>query len=199
MVDSNSTRDLIGRAKSGDRAAYGSLIDRFSDRLTALVSSRIGPGLRDELDVEDVVQETFTRALEDLERFQWTGDDAFMRWLGSIAENRIRKGARKKGRSPRVEHILEIPKDETSPSRALQREERFERLEKALAKLPQDYREVIRLSRVEGLKIKEVAKRMGRSQNAVKQLVVRALRRLKEVFGDTESFHLPDRRLDAEK
>ena len=80
----------------------------------------------------------------------------------------------------------------------LRREERFERLQKALESLPPDYREAIRLSRIEGLKTVEIAERMGRSREAVKQLIFRALRRLRESFGDTESLHLPDRKFDTE-
>ncbi|MBI4582659.1 MAG: sigma-70 region 4 domain-containing protein [Planctomycetes bacterium] len=54
---------------------------------------------------------------------------------------------------------------------------------------------MILLSRVEGLKIKEVARLMNRSESAAKNLLFRALRELKSSFGDTESLNLPDRRL----
>ena len=66
----------------------------------------------------------------------------------------------------------------------LRREERFDRLQHALESLPPDYREVIRLSRIEGMKTSEIAELMGRSSAAVKQLLFRALRRLRESFGD---------------
>ena len=64
--------------------------------------------------------------------------------------------------------------------------------------MPPDYREVIRLSRIAGMKTSDIAEHMGRSSAAVKQLLFRALRRLRESFGDTESLHLPDRRFDSE-
>ena len=52
------------------------------------------------------------------------------------------------------------------------------------------------LARIEGLSLAEVAERMNRSQGAVAQLLWRALRALRDRFGDTESFHLPERRLE---
>lgn len=191
MVESVSDRELVERAQAGDRVSYGQLVERFSERLRVLVRSRLGPGLRETVDPEDVVQETFYRALEGIERFEWRGEDSFMRWLGSIAENVVRKAARRAARTDEAREVLEIPADTDSPGRRLRREERRERLERALGALPPDHREVLRLTRIEGLTTREVAVRMGRSQGAVKQLAFRALRRLRESFGDTESFHLP--------
>jgi DNA-directed RNA polymerase specialized sigma24 family protein len=54
---------------------------------------------------------------------------------------------------------------------------------------------VIVLARVEELKIREIAERMERSESAVKNLLLRALRELRQNFGDTESLRLPDRSL----
>ena len=82
-----------------------------------------------------------------------------------------------------------------SPSRIARRGERFDRLAEALNRLSADHREVILLSRIEGLRMKEVAKRMNRSENAVLLLLSRGLKKLKESFGETESLHLPWRGL----
>jgi RNA polymerase sigma-70 factor (ECF subfamily) len=199
VADPQSTRKLFERSVEGDRQAFGELMGRFSDRLLRLVRTRIGPGLRGNIEPDDVLQETFRRALEGLPRCRWAGEEDFLKWLGSIAEHWIRDAARKLERRARTERFLEIrcASPSGSPSRKLRREERFERLEKALAGLPPEYRDVIRLSRIDGLKIREIAQRMGRSEDAVKQLIVRALRRLKAAFGNTESLHLPDRSLEG--
>ncbi len=198
MVDFQHTKDLVNKAKAGDRVAYGQLVERYADRLRRLVVSRIGVGLEGVLESEDAMQEILHRALKAIRSFEYRSEDSFLHWLGGIAENLIRNTARAKDRAPKMDQILEIPSKSTSPSMKLRREERFERLQKALADLPEDYRQVIRLSRIEGLKTKDIAERMGRSPDAVKQLVVRALKKLKDSFGDTESFHLPARKLDTE-
>ena len=78
-----------------------------------------------------------------------------------------------------------------TPSRHQRRDERFERLKPALNQLSKDHREVITLSRIQGLPTTEVAIRMNRSVEATYQLLWRATKQLKEVFGDTESLRLP--------
>ena len=94
--------------------------------------------------------------------------------------------------------VGDVPVADPTPSKVLQRGERFDRLEVALRKLSPDYRDALLLSRVEGLTVKEIGKRMGRSSDAVKHLIARGLRELKRHFGDTESFQLVDRELRAE-
>ena len=85
-----------------------------------------------------------------------------------------------------------------SASNAAVRNERFDRLEKALEQLSDEHRRVILLSRIDGLSMKEIAARMERSPDAVMKLLRRALKKLKETFGDTESLSLPARALRTE-
>ena len=83
-----------------------------------------------------------------------------------------------------------------SQARLMRRDERFDRLQEAFRQLSPEYRQVISLARIEGLGLKDVAQRMGRSHAAARKLLCRALRSLKESFGDTESLHLPARHLE---
>jgi RNA polymerase sigma factor (sigma-70 family) len=78
----------------------------------------------------------------------------------------------------------------------MRRNERFERLREALDALSPDQREVIVLSRIEGLPVLEIAKRMERSPQAVYQLLWRAMKKLKVLFGETESLTLPHRTIN---
>ena len=81
----------------------------------------------------------------------------------------------------------------------LRRNERFDRLQESIDNLSAEYREVIVLARIEGLRIKEIAQRMNRSPDAVKKLLRRGLKKLRDGFGETESLHLPDRSLKTEE
>jgi RNA polymerase sigma-70 factor (ECF subfamily) len=92
-----------------------------------------------------------------------------------------------------------LPVDDATPSKAMRRDERFDRLQSAIDRLSPDHRRVILLARIEGLQVKEIAKLMQRSESAVKSLLLRALKALQESFGDTESLGLPDRRLKQEE
>ncbi len=85
-----------------------------------------------------------------------------------------------------------------SPSKGMRRDERFERLKEALEDLTPEYREVILLARIERLPGKEIAKRLDRSPAAAAQLLSRALKKLRENFGDTESLNLPQRSIELE-
>jgi RNA polymerase sigma-70 factor (ECF subfamily) len=196
MSKTESIEALVARAQAGDRNAFGDLSVVLQGPLLAIVRSRMGEEARGYVEPEDIVQETLTRALGALESFRWEGEGSFLRWLAGIARNLILKAV-ERGRRARC---LEVPSDSgdasASPSRVLRRKERLERLERALQALPPDHREVIRLARIEGLKHTEIAERMGRSHAAVRQMLVRALRRLRESFGETDSLHLPDRRLE---
>lgn len=195
----DSPRELVRKAQERDREAFGELARIYRPRLTALVRSRMGRALQKVLEPDDIVQETLARALESLKGFRWLDDASFLRWLGAIAENLILKAASKGKRSAALEIPPEHPASGTSPSQRLQRDERFERLKEAISKLTPDQREVLHFARIEGLKAREISERTGRSTDAVKQLLLRGLRSLRRHFGETESFHLPDRPLEKEE
>ena len=194
-MNAERLRGLIEEARGGSHEAFARAIQELEGHLRSTIRSRLGPHLRLELD--DVFQETVTRALGSLDRFEWQGEDSFLRWLRGIAENFIRAAADKQRRRATLE--LERPPrapSQVSPSRALRREERLDRLEKALRSLSPDHRQVIRLARIEGLQTGEIARRLRRSPGAVRNLLLRALKELKKSFGDTESLHLPHRPRD---
>lgn len=193
MTANDHPHTLVSRAQSGDRGAFDELVDLYEGRLTALIHSRLGDGLARHIDAEDILQESLTKAFESLGRFRWDGDESFLRWLGSIAEHRIQDAARRHGAKGALPLDIDVADSGVSASKAERRKERLERFEKALDQLSPDYRQAIVLARLEGLSIEEVARRMNRSPNAVSHLLLRALRKLRARFGDTESLHLPDR------
>ncbi len=195
-------RDLVEKAQASERAAFNRLSSEIRSRLTAFVRSRLGEGLRSRHEVEDVVQETLLRAYRSIGRFEWQGDGSFLRWAISIADLLIRDLARAAARSVNSPADLtgDLPGEESPPERGLRREERFDRFERAYHTLSPEHQEVIRLARLEGLRISEVAERLGRSQSAVRHLLLRALEKLRAAFGEeTESLHLPPRRIDARR
>lgn len=190
---------LIGDARQGVRSAFDHLAQKHRERLTAFVRARLGRELEERVEVEDVLQETFLRGFRSIDRFERRGEDSFFQWLCSIAECIIRDWARARKRRPSVPLDRDVVGSASaSPSRSLRRDERFDRLQEALRRLSPDHQEVIRLSLLEGLRIREIAERMGRSTDAIKQLLLRATRKLRSHFGETESLHLPPRSLDDE-
>lgn len=198
MAQQESTESLLTQAQQGDRRAFDEVAERYRARLLDSVRARLHGAKGSFLDPEDVVDETLLRALERLPSFEWTGEDSFLRWLFGISRN-VRLHELRRTRSTlslAAAHSAEA-RDPT-PSRALRRDERFDRLERAVAGLPPEYREVVRLCRIDGLKTKEVAARLGKSPDSVKHLLARAIALLRGTFDATESLHLPDRRLGGE-
>ena len=158
---------------------------------------RIGRFLSRKIEVEDVLQETFLKAFQSLRTFENRGDDAFYVWLKGISENLLLYWARQHQRRDQMQLDRDLEGSDTSPSRSLRREERFERLQAALSDLSSAHREVILLARVKGLTLKEIATQLGKTPEAVKSLLWRALEKLRAAFGETESLRLPDRRFES--
>ena len=73
--------ELVQRAREGDREAFRELVERYQRKIAALALGM----LRNREDALDVVQETFTKAYQNLDRFK--GDASFYTWLYRIAVN----------------------------------------------------------------------------------------------------------------
>ena len=198
VVTQETEESLAGRARAGDRSAFEDLLGMQRGRLRTWIDSRVGPKLRASIDVEDVLQDTQLRALESIGRFVWRGEDSFFRWLCVIAQHLIWNASKKRSRRE-TRLVVEPPGPGMSPSTDMRRKERLDRLEQSLRNLRPDEREAVRLSRIEGLRIREVAERMDRPESTVQSIIARALKKLRDSFGDTESLHLPDRHSGAKE
>ncbi len=190
MPDKTRERQLVEQARSGDARAFEELFLSLRERVLATIRSRLGPTARQAIDPEDVLQASFVRALHSIQRFEWRGEDSFRRWLESIAIHVTLDAVRHQGRRTVLKIDRELKGDASSPSKGIRRRERLERLEVSMEALSPDYRAVLRLSRMDGLSIKEIANQMGRSESAVKNLLLRATKQLRKSFGDTESLNL---------
>ena len=194
-VTPEQIHELVHRAQGGERAAFDELAEGHRQRLIAWTRNRIGSHSRARLDVEDIVQDTYLRAFESIQRFVWRHEDSFFQWLSTIAQHLVWNMSRRLSAGD-VNLTIDPPGSTVSPSRVMRREERFDRLERALLDLRPEEREIVRLARIEGLKAQEIAKRLGRPEPTVRSLLVRALSKLRESIGDTRSLNLPNRELD---
>lgn len=186
-----SEQELVARSKQGDRQACEELFDRHRAALRSWIRIRTGARLRHKVTTEDILQETFLRAFESVGRFVWCGEGSFRRWLCAIAEHLIWNVAQRRS-TGELRLTIDPAKSGVSPSRHERRVERLDRLESSLASLRPEERDAIRLSRIDGLKISEVAERLNKPEATVKSLIGRGLRNLKNLFGDTESLNLSD-------
>ena len=195
----DKTRHLVVLAKDGDKSALDQLCRVYSERVRWVVRLRMGKELRSQLESMDLVQDAFVSALKDLGKFTYKNEGDFLRWLSKIAENRllghlhrlhankrdIRKEVRLNNHRRTTEDsfvgALEVI-DTTTPSSIMSKKEEFDKLAKAIDALTPQYREVILLTKIEGLSYKEIGDRLGKSSEAVRKLVSRALEALISVF-----------------
>lgn len=196
---SRKTQQLVTLAKQGDNSALDQLCIVYGERVRRMIRLRMGKELRSKLESMDLVQDVLVSALKDLGDFTYTSEGDLLRWLGKIAENRIRDNLDKlhaDKRDIRKEtplhddastskddraRVLE-PARNTTPSVILSRKEDLDKLEKAIDKLKPEYREVIVWAKIDGLSYKEIGDRLGKSTDAAGHLLLRAMVSLTDTF-----------------
>ena len=171
-------RALVDLAKEGDAEAFGQLYDHYVQGVFRFVYYRVGSRPL----AEDLTSETFARGLRSIQRFNWQGKD-FGAWLTTIARNLVADHF-KSSRS-RLEVVTEvIPENKTtvpSPEEDVLALISNELLYEAVNQLPNEQRDCVLMRFIQGLSIAQTAAALGRSEGAVKQLQLRAIRGLSKI------------------
>jgi len=180
--------DLLRRTAAGDREAADELARRYEAPLRAAIRRRLGHDLHAKVDTDDIFQSTILESVENLSALQFRGERAFVGWLTTLAERRIRDKARfhrAAKRDQRKEQPIldagELASDRTSPTQGAVRSELTQGLLEALAKLPEPDRQVVELHSFQGLGFKEVAEKLGLAdKNAARYVFHRALNQIED-------------------
>src|SRR5262249_47349031 len=185
---------LVQRVKDGDREAFAGLFDKYRSRLAVLIHYELGPDLRGQFEVDDVLQDTLLEAYRDISRFNYRSTGSFMNWLARIAQHVIADLGRAQNRKKRGVELVRLrsesnpegpePVDSITPSRIFRENQALACLIEELDQLPDDYRTVILLAKVEGLSTIEIAERVGKSKEAAALLLHRAIKRFRSLRGE---------------
>ncbi len=190
------------RARDGDRDALWEAVEGLRPYLRAVARSVLGGRLDGKVDVADVVQQSLLAAIERFDQFRGESAGEWQQWLVTIVRNEARNLLRfwhQDRRNLAAENAVagsmmqidgstegEKPRlaaPEPTPSRqAATRQEAMQLLE-AIDRLPAEYREVLRLRHFDGLSHREIAARTGKTDAAIRQLWVRALKHLRAAMG----------------
>ena len=169
---------LLARAARGDVAAFGKLYDRYAPKVFGLLL-RIVPR---HADAEDVLQETFAKIWQAAAGYRPSRAEPWV-WIGMIARSRaldhLRRQRRQRwesGGEPR-----EPSADETAAAELSQREE-AELVRGALAQIPAEQREPIRLSFYQGATHLEIAKQLGVPFGTVKTRIRLGMRAMEQAL-----------------
>jgi RNA polymerase sigma-70 factor (ECF subfamily) len=188
---------VIALAKEGDSHALGSLLEGYRAYLKMIACVQVGRKLRSKVDADDLLQEAFLRAHQAIRRFRGTSEEEFLSWLRAILAHALADQVRRyhgtERRDPDLERALELELERSSegfvrmlaapassPSQRMIRHERAVRLAEVLERLPPAAREVLLLRHFQELSFPEIARRMGRTLDGVKNLWLRALARLRQ-------------------
>ncbi len=179
MSEQDIDRQLVERARLGDKRAFELLVEKYHRRLQRLLSRMV----RDADEVDDIAQETFIKAYRALPNFR--GDAAFYTWLYRIGVNTAKNYlvTRKKamptisdqafGDDDEPDERL-VAQDISTPETELQSKQVAMAVNQAVEALPEELRTAITLREMEGLSYEEIAELMGCPIGTVRSRIFRA-------------------------
>jgi RNA polymerase sigma-70 factor (ECF subfamily) len=166
---------VLVEAAQGDPAKFDELYELHFERVYAYVASRV----RDRGTAEDVTSEVFHKALANLTNYEWRGVP-FVAWLLRIAANAIVDQAKRAAREfPAPLDSPEISADPGQQASELRAVEHRAELFRLVGQLPEVQKQVVYERFVEQRSIREIAKRLGKTEGAIKQLQLRAVQHLR--------------------
>ncbi len=194
MDEAMSTEGLVRRTLAGDDTAYTTLVSRYETRLALLVRRIGGRALGADFSEEDAVQTALHDAYARLASFTRREHGSFYRWLVAFARNTINNRLHYLDAKGRGE-VVQFETGFSSASRGLgpaesrtgvgtlaSRREEIERLNRALAGLPEDLRQPIELYYLHGRSFAEIGDTLELSKSTAFERLKAGISRLKEAL-----------------
>lgn len=180
--------ELVRRAIGGDEKAYGELVDKYERAIYFHILKMV----KDKKQVEDLVQETFVKAFDNLNTY--STNYAFSTWLYRIATNHTIDYLRKKKlktlsidepvKTKDGEMQMQLPDETASTDRDIIRKQRQKMVQRAIEDLPTKYRKVIQMRHMEEKSYQEIADVLDKPLGTVKAHIFRAREMLYKALKD---------------
>jgi RNA polymerase sigma-70 factor (ECF subfamily) len=196
--DSLEAARRLSAARAGSREALGEALEACRCYLLGVADRELDDRLRAKGGASDLVQETFLEAQRDFARFDGQTEEELLAWLRQILRNNLANFARRyRGTDKRNadrEVVLgggneaggaapPLAAGTPTPSQQVSADEQRLELLRAIDRLPEDYRRILTLRYLEERAFDEIARLMGRSDNAVRKLWARAVGLLEKELG----------------
>jgi RNA polymerase sigma-70 factor (ECF subfamily) len=178
-------------------------LERFREYLRLLAGLQLDPRLQGKIDLSGVVQQTLLEAHQALAQIQAMDDGQRTAWLRRALANNLMDEVRRLGRvsrNLRLERSLEaalessssclerfLASEQASPSERFELNEQLLRLAEALKQLPDDQRNAVVWHHLQGRPLAEIAHDLDRSRGAVGALLLRAMKKLRQLLNDPTS------------
>ena len=182
---------LLRRARQKDAEAFERLMTPLENRIWRICWHNTGQRET----ASDCAQETMLKIWRSLDSYR--GDCAFESWVYRIAANCCMDAMRKqkKDRSESIEPLREAGFDPPDPEPGTEEKviaaDRHRQLRECIARLPEDQREALVMTQLEGVPYEEAAARTGVSEGTVKSRVNRAKAKLKEWLAESRELSGP--------
>jgi RNA polymerase sigma-70 factor, ECF subfamily len=174
-------RALVDRCRTGDDTAFAELVDRYKDLVYGLVYRMV----TDRSQVDDLAQEVFLKVHRGLPYFR--GEARLATWIFRIVQNVCTQARARRPREvsfgregPDGEDLVHEP---GSADRTFAEIELRDRLDKAIAQLPEHYRLLVAAHYLKGVQYEALAEALDLPLGTVKTHLHRAKRRLRELLG----------------
>lgn len=193
MDKARDAAQWLPAARAGSREALGEVLEACRGYLLLLAQEELDAGLQAKGGASDLVQQTFMEAQQDFARFQGSSEGELLAWLRQLLIHNLanfrrsyrhtnkRRIDREVGLPPGSSSVApgeRLPSATPTPSMDAMKREQTEALQLALARLPEEYRQVILLRYQEESSFEEIGRQMSRSPNAARKLWLRAIERL---------------------
>ncbi len=169
-------KQLVEKTLSGDKDAFGVLVERYQSAAYGLAFHMLG----NFVDAQDAAQEAFIRAYSNLHTLK--DPSKFAGWLRGIVRNVCLSWRRKREKTISIEEAKEpaLGNPQPPPDEELERRVLWERVMRAVNSLPEKSRLVVTLYYIDGLSYKDIASFLDIPVNTVKDRLRRARGKLKE-------------------
>jgi len=170
---------IVQRVQAGDKLAFNLLVNKYHRRVARLLTRMV----RNQEDIEDIVQETFIKAYRAIGNFR--GDSAFYTWIYRIAINTAKNLLVTQGRRPSTLKESNDGDSETfednaalsnidTPESLYQTKQIGEAVNEAMSALPEELRSAIVMREIDGLSYEEIAAAMDCPIGTVRSRIFRA-------------------------
>lgn len=199
-ADSPLGEQFAQAAKNTDMDEMAAVMAVLKDDIERYARALIPVALRHLLDANDVFQDAAIRIFKAAPQFKYTSEDNFRHWLLAIVRTTVLDQVKRYTSQKRSEHkrakplsddsqsitrlMRAIKSDQSTPSSVIANEEICEVMTEYIDQLKPDYHAVVVMKYYQELTNEQIAKLLGRSPEAVRKLLTRALKVLREHVGD---------------
>jgi RNA polymerase sigma-70 factor (ECF subfamily) len=185
--------DSLAEARGGVRHAAGPLLEAYRPYLLAIANSELPDGLNGKMGASDVVQDTLVKGLRNFGDFLGGTPDELGGWLRQILLNEIANHVdafHTAKRNWRLEQSMDsglVDSGQSVPVEQVLLQERKQRLESAIAGLPENARTLIELRHHRNMSFEEIATTLGKTEAAVRKAWARAVHLLQQELARHDS------------